>query len=208
MTQLSRSFVGKGGLIGQSSEAPTVASGLVGVPSHHPFGRRPLRSGSGGASPFGGTRNRSVIWASNARAIRSRTATVGFSKPRSSRLTYVRSIEASTANASCETPCVTRSRRRFRATSAFAFMREGQRLRPTLPAHIAGRTVLLHSLRRICPAAATQAGWRMVHRCRAGGLLRWLRPRRYAAQARGLSRACSGDGRTFVLPRVWSNARR
>jgi hypothetical protein len=90
------------------------------------FGRRPPFRGRGTASPARGTLNNSSILADSAFAIRSRTATVGFSKPRSSRLTYVRSISASTARTSYESPIATLNRRIFLATRAPAFIDAGQ----------------------------------------------------------------------------------
>ncbi len=65
---------------------------------------------------------KSTIWQRSARATRSNTPTVGFSRLRSRRLTYVRSIPASTAKASCDKPRATRMRRIFRATSVRAFI--------------------------------------------------------------------------------------
>ena len=89
---------------------------------------RPLGSGAGAFSFGFGTTKNSVISTRNAREICSRSAMVGFSNPRSSRLTYVRSIPASTASASCETRRITRSRLMFRATRARAFIKNGRQL--------------------------------------------------------------------------------
>jgi hypothetical protein len=82
------------------------------------FARRPPFNGRGAVSPSRDTLNSSLIFEERARASFSSTVTVGLSSPRSSRLTWVRSIPASTASISCESARATRNLRMFRATMA------------------------------------------------------------------------------------------
>jgi len=91
------------------------------------LGRRPDRSGIGRGVPTSGSMRRVATDTDKARAIASRVEIVTFSKPRSTRPTYDRSMPDAKASRSCDKPRSTRSRRIFQPMIARASMsRQGQ----------------------------------------------------------------------------------
>ncbi|MBP1861627.1 hypothetical protein J2Z75_005156 [Rhizobium herbae] len=77
------------------------------------FGLRPARSARGRGAPGSSSAKKAETSTSSVDAKASRAPTVTFSDPRSTRPTYERSISASRASRSCESPLATRSLRRF-----------------------------------------------------------------------------------------------
>lgn len=101
---------------------------------HLALGLRPDRNGGGLSEPSSNSWNSAPTGTSKAAAIASNTLIVMFSSPRSIRPTYERSMSASCATRSCESPSSTRSLRTFQPMSLRAFMmtRKGHTERLTI----------------------------------------------------------------------------
>lgn len=77
------------------------------------FGLRPARIGRGRSSSGPSSANKRPTGTCSTFDNASRVSTVTFSSPRSTRPTYERSMPDSRASRSCDSPCSTRSFRRF-----------------------------------------------------------------------------------------------
>lgn len=105
---------------GTRSPQPSLAGLLESL--GRPFGFLPDGSGGGGIAAAAGSVSNSATVTSSTVAKLSSLLIVTFSEPRSTRPTYERSIPASSASRSCDSPFATRRRRKFQPRIFRAFM--------------------------------------------------------------------------------------